>query len=182
MRCWSFNPLFHVFAVEQHSQAPRQPQSLGGCFCSEALSIIPPFTWYQGFWICILLIESPNQWIIKGSCQFTAHHPCFELRNEWNIEEFYLLRSRLDLNWQWGKGSGEGSGRMAADSRNLLGLCGLLLGNSPSPPQQTCDHKMNDLIYKSAIWYADRTAVLFNNTMLHRQQVQQKKVHGLSTS
>lgn len=33
---------------------------------------------------------------------------------------------------------------------------------------------MNDLIYKSAIWYADRTTGLFKNTALLRQQVQQR--------
>ena len=33
---------------------------------------------------------------------------------------------------------------------------------------------MNDLIYKSAIWYADRTTGLFKNTALLRQQVQRR--------
>lgn len=56
-----------------------------------------------------ITIEEPNQWIIKGDHQFLVYHRHFELRTEENITEFYLLRSRLDLNLQWGQGSGEGS-------------------------------------------------------------------------
>lgn len=180
MWCWSFNPLFHLLAVEQPTQAPRQPHPLGGSFCSQALSVIPPFTWYQSFWICILLIESPNQCIIKGSCQFTTHHPCFELRNESNV--FWALFIKVKTGFELAMRAGEwwGEQRMAADSRNLLGLCGPLLGNSPSPPQQTYGHKMNDLIYKSAIWYADRLPASAI-APLHGQQVQQEQVHGLFT-